>query len=135
MNLIHILKLVGATLIYLIVNVAISVLVVAVYAYLINPGQPNEFYDEFAQFIAPYSSVVAGMPLMFIWCWWLSKWWNLKSIVGIWIIYLIIDLSILFAAGMSARLAMLATVSLLTKLIAAVGGSWVRNGWPSETGS
>lgn len=39
---------------------------VAVYAYFINPGQPQSVYDAAAQWIAPWSSHVIG-PLLFLW--------------------------------------------------------------------
>ncbi len=123
MNFVHILKIIGAAIVFLIVNVLASVLVVAVYAYLIAPGQPSGFYEEFAEFSAPYSSVFAGMPLMFAWCWWLASKWNFKSIVGIWIVYAIIDITILSISGWTARLALFSSVSLLTKLAAAVLGA------------
>lgn len=116
---------------YLIVNVLVSIVVVAVYAYFIDPGHPSEFYEEFAKFSAPYSSVFAGMPLMFVWCWWLSRKWDLKSIIAIWIVYAIIDITVLSISGWTARLAVFAAVSLLTKLAAAVLGA--RVGAPKET--
>ena len=65
----HVLKLIGATILYLVVNVGISFLYVAFYAFVINPGQPPEFYQEYAAIAAPYSSIIAGMPLMFFLCW------------------------------------------------------------------
>ena len=78
-------------------------------------------------FVAPYSSILAGMPLMFIMCWWLSSHWGpdlaFKSVLGIWIIYVIIDLSVLVAAGMTSRLAILSAISLVTKLLAALSGA------------
>ena len=103
----HILKLIGAAILYLVVNVIISIIWVAIYSHLINPDHSHEFYKEYAKFSAPYSSVFAGMPLMFFMCWWLSGYWTpdlaLKSVLGIWIIYVIIDLSVLFASGMTLR--------------------------------
>ena len=44
---------------------------VAVYAYLINPGQAQSVYDAAAQHIAPWSSHVVG-PLLFLW-------WNYRG--------------------------------------------------------
>lgn len=127
MNVRHFLKLIGATLIYLVTNVAISILYVAFYAYVINPGHPPVFYEQYANVAAPYSSIFAGMPLMFLMCWWLSRRWTpdlaLKSVLVIWIIYVIIDLSVLFASGMTTRLAIFSSISLATKLIAAVLGA------------
>ena len=122
----HFTKLVAAAFVYLVINVAISVLWVAIYAYVINPGHPHAFYEEYAQVSSPYSSIIAGMPLMFCMCWWLSRNWTpdfaLRSVIGIWIVYVIIDLSVVFASGMTARLAVFVTISLATKLVAAVAG-------------
>ena len=123
----HFPKLLAAAIGFLIVNVTVSVLWVAVYAYLINPGHPAEFYQAYAQTAAPYSSIFAGMPLMFLMCWWLSRRWTpalaRKSAWQIWSIYAAIDLAVLFASGMTTRLATFAAVSLITKLGAAVLGA------------
>lgn len=125
----HMLKLIGAAIVYLVVNVGISILYIAFYAYIINPGHPPAFYQAYAVTVAPYSSIVAGMPLMFFMCWWLTRPWTpgfaRKSVLGIWTVYAVIDLSVLFGAGMTARLALLSGISLATKLIAAVGGATV----------
>lgn len=48
-----------------------SIPMVAVYAYLINPGQPPAVYDAAAQRIAPWSSHIVG-PLLFLW-------WNYRG--------------------------------------------------------
>ncbi len=132
----HILKLIGAALLYLVINVGFSFLYIAFYSYVINPGHPPEFYQEYANVAAPYSSIFAGIPLMFLMCWWLSRKWTpefaRKSVVGIWVIYVIIDLSVLFASGMTSRLAVLASISLVTKLVAALLGA--RVGARSEHG-
>lgn len=47
-------------------TVLLSIPMVAVYAYLINPGHPQEFYNQAATWIAPWSSHVGG-PLLFFW--------------------------------------------------------------------
>ncbi len=125
----HLLKLLGAAVLYMVVNVGVSVLYVAIYASLINPGQPPEFYTEYARVASPYSTIFAGMPLLFLWCWWLSRRWTLpfarRSVVGIWIIYVVMDLTITISAGMTGRLAVFTTISLVTKLIAALLGAQV----------
>jgi hypothetical protein len=43
-----------------------SIPMVAVYAYVINPGQPQAVYDAAARWIAPWSSHIIG-PLLFLW--------------------------------------------------------------------
>lgn len=123
----HILKLIGATLIYLVVNVGASFLYVAFYSYVINPGHPAEFYQEYAQVASPYSSIFAGMPIMFFMCWRLSRKWKpdfgRNSVLVIWVTYVIIDLTVLSVSGMMGRLAILSSISLFTKLIAALWGA------------
>ena len=127
MNIRHILKLIAATLLVMIVNVLVSVLVVTVYAHLINTGHPNQFYEEFATNSAPYISIIAGFPLMLSLCWWLSRRWPpelvMRSVILIWMFYAVIDITIVMASGeVTSRLALLVTVSMITKLIAAVMG-------------
>jgi hypothetical protein len=44
----------------------LSIPMVAVYAHLINPGQPTETYHGAATWIAPWSSHIGG-PMIFFW--------------------------------------------------------------------
>jgi hypothetical protein len=55
----------------LVVTLAASVPMVAVYAHVINPGQPQSVYDAAALWIAPWSSHIVG-PLSFLW-------WNYRG--------------------------------------------------------
>lgn len=126
MKVFELLKLVAVTLLYLVINVAVSYLVVAVYAYLIHPGESEEYYQKWALASAPWSSVVAGMPLMFALGWWVSRWKSTSNpalAMGIvWITYVVLDLGIItIGGGMTRRLAAFVVVSLATKLIA---GQW-----------
>ena len=50
----------------MVVNVLISILYVVVYSYVIDPGHDPEYYQAYAQVAAPYSSIVAGILLMFL---------------------------------------------------------------------
>ena len=123
MKSVQVLKLVGATLLYLVINVAVSFLVVAVYAYLINPGQPEQHYQDWALLSAPYSSIFAGMPLMFLLGWWVSRWPSVAKPTAamwvVWVTYVALDLGIItLSGGMTKRLAMFVVVSLGTKWIA-----------------
>lgn len=58
--------LIGAALLAMIANIVVSVLYMVVYSYLIDPGHEKEYYDAHIQVAAPYSSIVAGIPLMFL---------------------------------------------------------------------
>jgi hypothetical protein len=50
----------------LVLNVLVSVVVVLVYRFLIEPGHPDEFYDAAAMRIAPWCSHTAGTALFFV---------------------------------------------------------------------
>jgi hypothetical protein len=41
-----------------------------VYSYVINPGHEEKYYHDHIQVAAPYCSIVAGIPLMFLAGWW-----------------------------------------------------------------
>jgi hypothetical protein len=106
-----------------------------VYGYLINPGHPKGYYDEHIKVAAPYCSIVAGMPLMFLAGLWVAGWagkqgqLGVKAALVVWLAYAVIDLGIALAAGakegLDAKTAVLFTVSLLTKLAAAYAGALV----------
>lgn len=121
--------LVGVAILVLVVNVAVSVLYMVVYGHLIDPGHDEQYYEEHIKVAAPYCSIVAGMPLMFLAGWWVSGWWEgqfgVKPALVVWLVYFLIDISVLVAAGLTTRIAVLFTVSFLTKLAAAYLGGLV----------
>lgn len=75
-NLSRIAWLVGIALLVMIANVAASVLYMVVYGYLIDPGHDQQYYDAHIQIAAPYCSIVAGIPLMFLAGWRVGRWWQ-----------------------------------------------------------
>lgn len=123
--------LVSVALAVMIVNVALSVVYMVVYSYLIDPGHDQRYYEEHIQMAAPYCSIVAGIPLMFLAGWWVSSWWNgessIRSAVTLWLVYVVIDLAVLLAAGLNSRFALLFAVSLVTKLAAVLLPAKIRN--------
>lgn len=131
MTLVRLASLIGVALLVMILNVAMSVLYMVVYGYLINPGHPKAFYDEHVKVAAPYCSIVAGVPLMFLAGLWVARWsgsagpMGVKAALVVWLTYALIDLGVLLAAGMTAKIAILCAVSLLTKLTAAYAGALV----------
>ena len=123
-----IVKLVLTTLLCMATNVAISYGVVAVYAYGIRPGEPEQHYLDFALASAPYSSILAGIPLLFLLGWWVSRWRsvdNPPAAVGVvWLTYAVLDVGILLGTGsMNPRMAVFSGISLVTKLLAGLAGA------------
>ena len=119
--------LIGIALLVLIANVVASILYMVVYSYVIDPGHDAQYYNDHIQNAAPYCSIIAGIPLMFLAGWLVGRWWRgefaVKSAIVIWFIYTIVDLAIIAAAGATAKIGILVGISLLTKLIAAYAGA------------
>jgi hypothetical protein len=113
----------------LVVNVAISISYMVVYSYLIDPGHDEQYYRDHIEVAAPYCSIVAGIPLMFLAGWWVSGWWEsefaVKAALTVWLAYALIDIAVLLAAGMTAKIAVLFTISFVTKLAAVYFGALV----------
>jgi hypothetical protein len=121
--------LVGVALLVLVANVAVSFLYMVVYGYLIDPGHEEQYYRDHIQVAAPYCSIVAGIPLMFVAGWWVGGWWEgefaIKAALMVWLAYALIDISVLLAAGLTRKIAVLFAVSFLTKLAAVYLGALV----------
>jgi hypothetical protein len=121
--------LVGVALLVMVVNVAVSILYMVVYGHLIDPGHEEQYYHDHIKVAAPYCSIVAGIPLMFLAGWWVGGWWEsefaVKAALVVWLAYALIDIGVLVAAGLTARIAVLVAVSLLTKLGAVYMGAVV----------
>ena len=117
----------GIAILVMLANVLVSVLYMVVYSYLIDPGHAQQYYDAHIQVAAPYSSIVAGIPLMFLAGYWISGWWAgkyaIESALFVWFVYVLIDLAALLAAGFTSRAAILVAVSLITKLAAIYAGA------------
>lgn len=130
MTLSRIAGLVGVALLVLIVNVLLSVLYMVVYGHLINPGHDEQFYHDHIQVAAPYCSIVAGIPLMFLAGWWVAGWKNIgrpiAAALTVWVSYAVIDLAIIMAAGATLDVLSLFSVSFATKLVACWLGARMR---------
>ena len=121
--------LVGVALSVLVVNVGLSILYMVVYGHLIDTGHEEQYYQDHIKVAAPYCSIVAGIPLMFLAGWWVGGWWEgafaVKAALAVWLAYALIDITALLVAGLTARIAILSAVSLLTKLAAVYLGALV----------
>jgi hypothetical protein len=113
----------------MVLNVAVSVLYMVVYGHLIDPGHEEQYYHDHIQVAAPYCSIVAGIPLMFLAGWWVGRWWEpefaVKAGLAVGAAYALIDLSVLLAAGLTGRIAVMFVVSFLTKFAAVYLGAVV----------
>jgi len=106
------------------VNVAISILYMVVYGYAIDPGHEKAYYEAHVQIAAPYCSIVAGIPLMFLVGWWVGMW----PAILVWLVYAFVDVAVLAVSGPTLRIGALVAVSLITKLasayLGALAASW-----------
>lgn len=120
----------GVAVFVLVFTMAASFPMVAVYAYLIEPGHPPEFYSEAANWIAPWSSYILG-PIAFFCCnYWLVKSGRVQfplrfaaSTVGF---YLLVDLGLLgflLNIPLSSYVTAAILLSLAVKVIAAFWGA------------
>ena len=61
--------------------------------------------------------------------WWVAGWWEgqfaVKAALVVWLAYVLIDLAVLVASGLTTRIAVLFAISFLTKLAAVYLGSMV----------
>ena len=61
-----VLKLIGLAILTMISLVLISIIEVAIYSYLINPGESQELYEAHAQLSAPFVSGIFGFIVFFL---------------------------------------------------------------------
>ena len=119
--------LVGVALLVMVANVVASILYMVVYSYLIDPGHDPDYYNAHIQAAAPYCSIVAGIPLMFLAGWWVGRWWQgrfaVTSAVVVWLTYSVIDVAIVLAAGGAPGIWPLVAISIVTKLAASYFGA------------
>jgi hypothetical protein len=126
MNIKRLAWIIGAAIFILVVNVGLSVAYMFFYSYLFNPGHDEQFYQEHVKIAAPYCSIVFGILLFYFVCRWLGGKWEkdfaVKAAIFVWLVYALIDAAILIASGLTLKLAVLMTISLITKLISAYFG-------------
>jgi len=129
MSILDSVKALGVAIASLIITVAASFPMVAFYAYFIEPGHPQEFYTDAAQWIAPWSSHVLGPICFFAFNFWLARQSPQRNAVvfaaatiGA---YLVIELCLLMALGQQLSSLFSATfgLSFLAKVVGAFVGA------------
>jgi hypothetical protein len=95
-------KLIGMAMLTMITLIVISFIEVAVYSYLINPGQEQSVYEAHANSSAPYISGIFGFIVFFL----VARYWKKKEYTNVFklailfpLIYVLLDIIILTAAG------------------------------------
>lgn len=95
-------KLIGLAILAMVTLVIISILEVAVYSYVVNPGQAYSVYETHATFSAPYISGIFGFILFFL----VARYWTkkdyqnlLKIVILFPLIYVLLDLTIILIDG------------------------------------
>ncbi|MEZ0244345.1 MAG: hypothetical protein ACAH11_13290 [Sphingomonas sp.] len=111
----------------MVVNVAASFLWVFFYSLAISPGHEEAFYQAYAMEVAPWCSVIAGIPILFAAGLLLARWlgrsgW--RAGIGAGIAYVAIDFTLVAAMGGLMAMPGVLALSFTTKLAAsAVGGA------------
>ncbi|HKO96530.1 MAG TPA: hypothetical protein VJU86_06050 [Pyrinomonadaceae bacterium] len=110
----------------IVINLAIHMLYMVAYYHLINPGQGTAHYHAHAELSAPYSSIIVGTPLMFLVCRWIGKKFAARfsgtAALLVWLVYFLIDITVIVFARESSPLALLFVISFVTKFAAAYLG-------------
>ena len=101
------------------INVGISFLYMVVYGHVIDPGHEQAYYEAHVKIAAPYCSIVAGIPLMFLVGWWVGT----RPALVVWLVYTLVTLATLAAAGPTLRSGAFVAVSVLTQLVSASLGA------------
>jgi hypothetical protein len=127
MTAIDYLKALGVALLLMVLNVAVSFVVMAVYGYLIDPGHEASYYESAAQRIAPWSSVFAGAVLFFAaaWLFGIRKPARPALVFALTftLIYTLIDLGIVVAAGAVTFIGYVVAISVAAKFAGAFLGA------------
>ena len=126
MSLVRVVTLAGCALGVMVVNVVVTILYMVVYSHVIDTGHDKAYYDAHVQVAAPYCSIVAGIPLMFLAGWGVGGWdarLAVQSALVIWLTYAVIDVAIVALSGPTVRMGVLVAVSMLTKLAAVYCGA------------
>jgi hypothetical protein len=95
---------------------------VALYSYLVHPGETPAFYQRYAQASGPWVSLLAGTPIFYLTCRWIgsrdpSRAW--PTAMALFALFALVDLALMLPAGTpSPRILGFVAASLLLKLLA-----------------
>lgn len=112
----------GGMLLAEVAQIAAAFAWVALYSYLVHPGETPAFYQRYAQVAGPWVSILAGTPIFYLVCRWIGSrdparaWPTAMALFGL---FALLDLALTLAAGApSPRLVGFVAASYLLKLLA-----------------
>jgi hypothetical protein len=110
-----------------VLNVLCFFLFMVAYSYVLDPGHEEAYYSEAASRFGPISSIICGIPLMYLAGRWIGKRVGPRLAVTagvlVWTVYFVLDLAIVAASGVSMSLLPLFVISFATKLAAVYLGA------------
>jgi len=98
---------------------------VAVYSYLIHPGEELAYYQSYAESASPVVAVVMGIPYWYLACRWVGRKAGSRALamsLWIWFILFAIDLPLTIIGGAKGYILLMVAISHSTKLLAAYLG-------------
>ena len=98
---------------------------VAIYSYLIHPGEQAAYYQDYAQSASPIVSILMGIPCWFLGCRWLGRKAGTRAVatcLWVWFILFIIDVLLSVLGEPTAHYWAMMAISNSTKLLAAYLG-------------
>lgn len=112
----------GGMLLAEVAQIAAAFAWVALYSYLVHPGETPAFYQRYAQVAGPWVSILAGTPIFYLVCRWIGSrdparaWPTAMALFGL---FALLDLALMLSAGApSPRLVGFIAASYLLKLLA-----------------
>ncbi len=103
---------------------------VAVYSYLVHPGETPAFYQRYAQVAGPWVSLIAGTPIFYLVCRWIGSqapsraWPTAMALFGLFVLLELALTPMLSAETPSPRILGFMAASFILKLLAChLGGS------------
>jgi hypothetical protein len=105
-----------------VVQVAAAFAWVAIYSYLVHPGEAPAYYQRYAEVASPWVSLLAGVPIFYLICRWIGSraparaWPTAMALFGF---FVVLELALVFSAGVpSSRIARFMAASFLLKFVA-----------------
>lgn len=109
-------KALGVALATLAITLAATFPMVAFYAFFIEPGRPQDFYNDAAQWIAPWSSYILGPICFLLFNYWMARRSPQRNAfffaAATVVFYAVIDLGTLPMMGLPVTAALTAAVGL-----------------------
>jgi hypothetical protein len=112
----------GGMLVAEVAQIAAAVAWVALYSYLVHPGETPAFYERYAQVSGPWVSLLAGTPIFYLVCRWIRSrfpsraWPTAMALFGL---FVLVDGALVLSVGTpSPRILGFVAASYLLKLLA-----------------